>query len=287
MAEATHEHQIAKGRVEYLGTDQSLILKTNYSVNSCTTVALHIAALLCYNDDDADTCKELIVRWIEFSSRCWLSRLNEHHGSYEHPSRAHERSRYPKLFIEPLRSHDIMGMSVKKRVAVARDFLTYGVKTALDKLAKLLVEEQLGVHSLACVFVSRGFSVAVVIKTDRARRSLRVDVVDSHRRNLLHYPPPPHLVTGSAIWGRFHCTEDAAAFIDAIFPPHDSDEELEKYSHVTQGKDETNKVDGEAAHAFRARSEQENIPGGYFDIHVFRPVQRTREEAERNASQSR
>lgn len=267
--------------IEYLGADQNSILGQSYSVTSCTTVALHNAMFLAYNDDPAPTIKGLLIQWLGYASNVWVDRYKEHKGSYESPHVVHSRCEKPKACMEPLQSLDIIGMSVLRRVAPpsSSDWLTYGVKNALDKLDKELKESHT-IHSFPCVFVSRGFSIAVVLKTDATRTMTRIDVVDSHRRNLILKPPPREFPSGSAVWGRFHSTDAAARMIEAIFPPRETDEDLKKYDHIKQDKDKDNRIDGETEQEFLARSEREKIPEGFFDIHVYRPVCKTREAAE-------
>ena len=269
--------------IVYLGVDQFSIMGNSYIATSCTTVALHMALFLTYNDDPRGVCQLLLSEWMAYASRRWVDRFKEHNGAYEHPSTVYTRSEQPKKCLEPLTDLDIAGMSVVRRVAspTRAEFLTYGVKNALDKLAKELIENQTQCHSLSCVFVRKGASIAVVIKTDVSRNMIRIDVVDSHRRVLLHTPVPQDLPNGSAVWGRFHSTTAAAQMIEAIFPPSPSDEDLDKEEGIVQRVGETSKLPGETKKDFFLRSEHEKTPGGFFDVHVFRPVCKSRSQAER------
>jgi hypothetical protein len=265
----------------YLGADQSTVLGVNYMVYSCTTVALHISLRMCYSDDKlADDCK-LLRDWIEFGSSEWWSRRTEHHGRYEHPSKVYERSTMPKKLGVRLTDKDIIGMNVVRQVAQnPPDYLVYGVKKALDNLVTELLTNQ-RCHSLACVFVSEDFSIAVTIKTDENRNLYRIDVIDSHRRIVPSIPLTPEHHSGSAVWGRFHnSTEAAAKFILEIFPPKESDMDIGRNVYKQDVKAD-NRVAGETEAEFFARSEREKIPRGMFEFHVYRPRHASIDKAQR------
>lgn len=273
-------------RIRYLSVDQFGILGERYFATSCTTVALYMGILLTYNDDPMERCVELVERWMTYASVCWADRFMEHRGAFEHPNTVYARSGEPKKCLKRAEHLDIAGISVVRKVAAPTraEFLTYGVQTALDKLAKELMENQPQCHTLACVFVRYGASIAVVIKTDRSRTMLRIDVLDSHRRILPHVQPPPDLPYGSAVWGRFYGTAAAAQMIESIFPPSPSDEDLDMHAGVVVGKEEDSRRPGESDKEFAARSELEKIPKGFFDVHVFIPSAETRQGAERSMS---
>lgn len=265
----------------YLGTDQSAVLGTHYMVYSCTTVALHVALRMCYSDDTLKDDLKLLREWIEFGSNEWWARRSEHQGRYEHPSRVYERCQMPRKLGVRLTDKDIIGMNVVRQVAQnPPEYLVYGVKRALDILVKELLTNQ-RCHSLACVFVSEDFSIAVTIKTDENRNLYRIDVIDSHRRIVPSMPLTPEYHSGSAVWGRFHnSTEAAARFIQEIFPPKESDMDIGRTSEVQDAKAD-NRVAGETEAEFIARSEREKIPRGMFEFHVYRPRHASVDKAQR------
>ena len=209
--------------VWYLNTDQF----REGGRLACPTVSVHQAFYLMYSETPKDSS---IIQVLKNGCSDWVaSRSPDNLHTYEFATEPMNRNaRFARLMKV---GEDLRGLQISDKLGDVRDKIPpqfndpdFGVhlslRQSLQHLADKVMKEVSPGRARAFVF-SRGLlTMCLCARKTRDGKSLRFDIVDSHRR----------LVTddrnerdSSAVWIQCYGVEDLLYFMEILFPPIDTD----------------------------------------------------------------
>ncbi len=263
--------------IEYLGTSQFTVDQNEKNSNACSAISLYMVQYLLYSCAPE---RASLISHFRYGAVLWRANRPEHEGACESQERAIKRYPEPRTTLIHDLDKDIIGMSVLKRtVPNPPSHIVYGVHAALEKLK----EHVIGMprhRGIGFCFTRGLYTIGGAIKSAGNNRSVSIDLIESHSVALPKKPPPPELPNGSAVWCRCDDTRTAADFIEALYPPQESDIELTKMlstdpKKVPKAQAEIDEaLDNELnddSRALERAIERGHTPAGQFDFIVYTP----------------